>query len=78
MISTEYLLDRAEHRPQVDDYPDTPLSAQRPMDTPASERIDPSYRLSERPRSRRELQTTKFELPVTRARAKALSQDLEN
>ena len=76
-ISTEYLVDQAEHRPQADRYPDTPLSARRPMDTPASERIDPSYCPSETPRSRRELQTMRFEPPVTRARAKALSQDLE-
>ena len=53
LISTEYLVDRAEHRPQVDHYSDTPLSAQRPMDTPASESIDPNYYPSETPRSMR-------------------------
>jgi len=46
--------------------------------TPASERIDPSFHPSETPRSRRELQTTGFEPPVTRDRGKALSQDIEN
>ena len=76
--STDYLVDRAEHRPQVDHYSETLLSTQRPMDTPASESTDPSYHPSETPRSRRELQTTRFEKPINRARAKALSEDLEN
>jgi len=78
LISTEYSVDWAEHRQQVDHYPDTPLSAQRPMDTPASESIYPSYHSSETPRSRREPQTTRFENPLKRARAKVLFQDLKN
>ena len=77
-ISTEYLVDRAEHRQQVDNYSDILLSAQRLTDKPASESIDPSYYPSETPRPMRVFQTTRIEHPVTQARAKALSQDLEN
>jgi len=78
LISADYLVDRTEHRPQVDHYSNTLLSAQRPMDTPALESIDSSYHPSETPRSRREFQTTRIENPVNRDRAISLSQDLEN
>ena len=53
----------------------TPDPTQQVTDTPNSGRTDPSYCSSETPRSRRELQMTRPEPPVTRSRAKIMSQD---
>jgi hypothetical protein len=57
--------------------PNSNLSTPEPLpqitDTPASERSDPSYQPSETPRSRREMQNTRFESPMTRAHTKVLS-----
>ena len=60
------------------DHEILPLSTPEPLppitDTPASERSDPSYQPSETHRSRREIQNTRTKPPITRARAKVLSQ----
>ena len=45
------------------------------LDTPSSEYRDPSYEPPETPRSRRELRVTRPEPPVTRSRARILTQD---
>jgi hypothetical protein len=53
---------------------DSPEPAQQALDTPNSERTDPSYP-PRTPRSRRELQPTRTEPSVTRSRARITSQD---
>ena len=54
---------------------DTPEAVRTPMDTPDSERNDPSYDPPATPRSRRELQTVRADPPVTRSRTRILSQE---
>jgi hypothetical protein len=49
---------------------DTPPVSPLTRDTPGSERADPSYRPEDTPRSRRELNTTRAEPPLTRFRAR--------
>ena len=53
----------------------TPDAATQILDTPFSEQTDPSYHPPETPRSRRELQTTRTDPPVTRSRTRVLNQD---
>jgi len=48
------------------------------MDTPTSESADPTYYPPESPMSRRELQTTRTELIMTRARARTTPQETTN
>ena len=55
---------RTEHEPLVDHSPDTPDLTQQPIDTPISERNDPSYRPPSTPLSRRELQTSRTHPPA--------------
>lgn len=43
---------------------------QQPVDTTSSKHSDPSYEPPETPMSRREMQTTRTESPVTRSRAR--------
>ena len=64
-----------EHRPPPDPVLDTPEPIQQSLDTPNSEYRDPSYEPPETPRSRRELRVTRPEPPVTRSRARVLTQD---
>ena len=45
-----------------------------PIDTPITVNQDPTYHPSDSPRSRRELQSTRTEPPVTRSRTRILSQ----
>ena len=66
---------RDEHRPPPDPVLDSPEPIQQSLDTPNSEYWDPSYDTPETPRSRRELRVTRPELPVTRSRARILTQD---
>ena len=65
----------AEPMVPPDQTPPTPEPSPQTLDTPASENRDPTYIPSETPRSRRELQPTRAEPPVTRAKARILSQD---
>jgi len=69
---------RTEHEPLVDHSTDTPDLTQQPIDTLIFERNDPSYQPPNTPISRREFQTSRTHPPLTRLRAKALSQDAEN
>jgi hypothetical protein len=55
--------------------PGTPESTQQAVDTPYSERRDPSYHPPETPRSRRKMQEARSEPPLTRARARIQTQD---
>ena len=48
------------------------------LDTPSPSKDDPSYCLLNTPRSCRELQTTREEPPITRARARNMLQDVNN
>jgi len=50
---------RTEHEPLVDHSPDSPDLTQQPIDTPISERNDPSYQPPNTPFSWRELQTSR-------------------
>jgi hypothetical protein len=68
----------ARTEPLGDHSPDTPDLNQQPTDTPITDRNDPSYQPPDTPLSRRELQTSRKHPPLTRLRAKALSQDVEN
>ena len=48
------------------------------LDTPSPSKDDPSYCPLDTPRSRRELQTTREEPPITRARARNMLQDVND
>ena len=63
-----------DRRPLVP-TPVVPQPAPQVLDTPGSERSDPSYFPPTTPNSRRELQATRLEPPVTRARARILPLD---
>jgi hypothetical protein len=67
-----------EHTSPRNQVLDTPGSDAQALDTPSSEQADPSYRPPETPRSRRELQTTHMDPPVTRSRTRILTQDTAN
>jgi hypothetical protein len=75
MVTPNYPAEGTDFQNQV---LDTPGSAQQPLDAPSSEQRDPSYRPPETPRSRRELQATRDEPPVTRSRTRILSQENAN
>ena len=53
----------------------TPEHNPRVMDTPRSERADPTYYPPKSPKSRREIQTTRTEPILTRARARTTLQE---
>jgi hypothetical protein len=46
--------------------------------TPTAERQDPTYHPAETRRSRREMQTTRFEPPITRSRAREIALNYGN
>ena len=64
-----------EQRTSPDSSPHTPEASPHMLDTPASENRDPTYVPFQTPRSRRELQPTRTEPPITRSRARIVSQD---
>jgi transposase InsO family protein len=64
-----------EPRTSPDSSPHTPETTPHMLDTPASENRDPTYVPFQTPRSRRELQPTRTEPPITRSRARIVSQD---
>ena len=55
---------------------DIPSPAEQTLDTPTSERTDPNYSPPTTPKSRRELQITRAEPPITRSRTRIMSQEL--
>jgi hypothetical protein len=55
---------------------DTPDTDRRTLDTPSTSKEDLSYYPLDTPRSRRELQTTRTETPITRPRARNMLQDM--
>jgi len=57
---------------------DTPDTERRTLDTPSPSKDDPSYCPLDTPRSRHELQTTREEPPITRARARNMLQDVNS
>jgi len=57
---------------------DTPDTDRRTLDTPSPSKDDPSFCPLDTPRSRRELQTTREEPPITRARARNMLQDFND
>ena len=52
---------------------DIPSPAEQTLDTPTSERTDPNYSPPTTPKSRRELQITRAEPPITRSRTRIMS-----
>jgi hypothetical protein len=58
-----------------DQTPHAPEPSPQTLDTRASERRDPTYVPNETPKSRRELQPTRTQPPVTRSKARIASQD---
>jgi hypothetical protein len=77
LTNAEHLTDEPGHEPQTDHSPNPLPSVPQPMDTPTSERSDPSYYSPGTPRSRQELQTTRSEPPLTSSRARVLPQSFE-
>jgi hypothetical protein len=77
LASAEHLADEPGHEPQTDHSPNPLPSVQQPMDTPTSDRSDPSYYPPGTPCSRQELQTTRADPPLTRSRATVLPQSSE-
>ena len=69
------LNDPANHKTLPDQTLDTPSPTEQNLDTPSSERTDPNYSSPTTRKSRRELQTTCTDPPITRSRAKIMSQE---
>jgi len=64
-----------EHPNFLDQTSITPEAVPQVTDTPTSESQDPTYLPPQTPRSRREMQTTWIQPPVTRSRARSMSQE---
>jgi len=64
-----------EHPTSLDQTPISREAFLQVTDTPISEAQDPTYLPPQTPRSRRELQTTRIQPPVTRSRARIMSQE---
>jgi len=66
---------QTEHQVPPDQAPINPEAVPQITDTPTSEYQDPTFRLPQTPKSRREMQTTMIEPPFTRSRARIMSRD---
>ena len=66
---------RTERQVPLDQTPITPETAPQITDKPTSESQDPTYLPPQTPKSRREMQTTRIQPPVTRSRARIMSQE---
>jgi hypothetical protein len=75
LVVTDYPTHADERLPAPDRAADSPDPAQPTVDTPSPQRNDPSYHPPDTPRSRIELQTTRIDPPVTRSRARVMSQN---
>jgi len=64
-----------ERQVPFDQTPITPEAVPLITDTPTSESQDPTYLLRQTPRSRREMQSTRIQKPVTRSRARIMPQE---
>jgi hypothetical protein len=73
LLQTAHQEKENEPRTPPDRVPNTPLP--QTVETPASERSNPTYAPCETPRSRRELQSTRTEPPLTRSRTRVMSED---
>jgi hypothetical protein len=69
---------RNEREPQVDHGIAPPAVPQSPVETPIPDRIDADYLPSDSAISRRKMQTSRTQPPLTRLRAKTQSQDNES
>ena len=56
---------------------DIPSPAEQTLDTPTSERTDPNYSPPTTPKSRRELQITRAEPPITRSRTRICHKNMQ-
>ena len=66
---------KTERQVHLDQTPITPETVPQITDKPTSELQDPTYVLPQTPRSRCEMQTTRIQPPVTRSRARIMSQE---
>ena len=61
-----------DHLPPPDQNPHTPATTPQTLTPPASEHRDPEYLPSDTPKSRREMQPTRIEPPMTRSRTRVV------
>ena len=75
LLKTRPTQERLEPRTSPSQTPSIADSVQQAVDTPHSERTDPTYEPPGTPRTRRELQTIRSEPPLTRSRTRVQTQD---
>ena len=75
---TEDSTSATEREPPPHQTPKTPDPAQSEVETPSSELRDPRYHPFDTPKSRRELQATRAQPPLTRSRARIMSNECIN
>ena len=78
LVMTDDSPSATEKEPLPHQIPETPDLTQSDVETHSSELRDPSYRPSEIPKLRRELQTTRTQPPLTRSRARIMSNEYTN
>ena len=78
IVITEDVPSAPERENAARENPETPDTAQSEVETPSSELRDPSYHPSDTPKSRRELQATRTQPPLTRSRARMMSNECIN
>ena len=66
---------RQDNAPVNQSTPELDIPPPTPLDTPLSERRNPSYRPADSPRSRKELLSARDEPPLTRPRTQSIRQD---
>ena len=75
---TDFPADTCEREPPTYQTPRSPDRTQPETDTPSPQREDQNYRPPGTPRSRREIQSTRDAPPLTRSRARVMSQNSVN
>jgi hypothetical protein len=75
LTDTSRAANNREHDTPPDRIQDDTRTAQLSPGSPSADRGDPNYYPPETPKSQRELQTTRNTPPVTRSRARILSQE---
>ena len=78
IVMTDDTPSATKREPPPHQTPETPDPTQSDVETPISEVRNPSYRPSETPNSRRKLQTTRTQPPLTRSSARIMSNEYVN
>ena len=78
IVITEDMPSAPERENAARENPETHDSAQSEVETTSSELRDPSYLPSDTPKSRRELQASRTQPPLTRSRARMMSNECIN